>query len=47
MYHKFAKLYGWTPATVDQLSLDQQFWLPVIADAETSAVNSWSAASSD
>lgn len=33
LYHWFAENKGWTPQQVDELTLDQQFWLPVIHNA--------------
>ena len=38
LYRRFAKAYGWPPETVRRLRLDELFWLPVIEDAEASAV---------
>ena len=38
LYHKFGKLRGWTPQQVDELTLDQQYWIPVMETAESIAV---------
>jgi hypothetical protein len=38
VYHKFRK-FGWTPEQVRELTLQEQFWLPVIDDAESIAVS--------
>ena len=38
LYRRFAKAYGWPPETVRRLRLDELFWLPVIEEAEASAV---------
>jgi hypothetical protein len=38
IYHWFGKHRGWTPKQVDELSLDQQFWLPVLKDADDEAM---------
>ena len=37
MYRQFADLYGWTPDQVDNLTLDQQYWLPVMDTAKSIA----------
>ena len=42
IYHKFRKLSNWTPEQVDRLTLEQQFWLPVMETAEGIAVEALS-----
>ena len=37
IYDKFADAYGWSPRVVDELTLDEMFWLPVIRDAKAAA----------
>lgn len=37
VYSWFAKCYNWTPAQVDELTLDQIRWLPAIEEARTAA----------
>ena len=37
IYSWFAKAYNWTPAQVDELSLEQVHWLPVIEEARVNA----------
>ena len=43
IYRKFAKAYNWPPEVVRRLRLDELFWLPVIDDAETAAVEQYRA----
>ena len=38
LYRKFAKAYNWPPEVVRRLRMDELFWLPVIDDAESAAV---------
>ena len=38
LYRRFAKAYNWTPEMVRKLRLDELFWLPVIEEAESAAV---------
>lgn len=38
VYDKFAEAYGWSPRVVDELTLDELFWLPVIRDAKADAI---------
>lgn len=38
LYRKFAKAYHWTPEMVRRLRLDELYWLPVIEDAESAAL---------
>ncbi len=38
VYDYFAKAYHWTPAQVDELSLDHVFWLPVLDQARNAAI---------
>ena len=35
--HWFARVRGWTPRQVDDLSLDEMFWLPVMEEASQAA----------
>lgn len=37
VYDMFARLHGWTPRQVDELSLDEVYWLPVITEARNLA----------
>jgi len=37
IYHKFSKLKGWTPRQVDELTLEEMYWLPILEDAESIA----------
>ena len=43
LYRKFAKASGWPPETVRKLRLDELFWLPVIEDAESAAIEQYQA----
>jgi len=36
-YEYFARTKGWTPSQVDELTLEELFWFPVIEDARLSA----------
>jgi hypothetical protein len=36
-YDFFAHQYNWTPRQVDELSLDEMFWLPVLTEARGNA----------
>jgi hypothetical protein len=36
-YDRFADMYGWTPRQVDELTLEEFFWLPVVRDAKAEA----------
>jgi hypothetical protein len=38
----FAKTYGWTPRQVDDLSLDELSWLPLVEQAHDEAVREMS-----
>lgn len=38
LYHKFQKM-GYKPWEVRELTLEEQFWLPVLDDAESIAVS--------
>jgi hypothetical protein len=38
LYHWFAEAYQWTPQQVDELTLDQVFWLPVMKEALSDAI---------
>lgn len=38
----FAKTYGWTPQQVDDLSLDELSWLPLIEQAHDEAIREMS-----
>jgi hypothetical protein len=33
LYHWFSKNKGWTPQQVDELTLEQQLWFPIMDDA--------------
>jgi hypothetical protein len=33
-YHWFSENKGWTPQQVDELTLEQQFWLPIMKNAD-------------
>jgi hypothetical protein len=37
MYHHFAQKWGWTPQQVDELTLEQCQWLPLIGQAQDAA----------
>lgn len=37
-YDKFIQQMDWHPRLVDELSLDEEFWLPVMKEAKTDAV---------
>lgn len=37
LYHWFAGAYGWTPRQVDDLTLEEAFWFPVLKGAEGDA----------
>jgi hypothetical protein len=36
-YHHYAEEHGWHPREVDQLDLDELFWLPVMSGAKARA----------
>ena len=36
-YDRFAEAYGWPPRVVDELTLDELFWLPVVRAAKLEA----------
>ena len=36
-YDFFANQYSWTPREVDELSLDEMYWLPILTEARISA----------
>lgn len=36
-YDRFAEMYGWSPRVVDELTLDEMFWLPVVREAKADA----------
>jgi hypothetical protein len=36
-YDYFARTYNWTPDTVDELTEEQMYWLPVIGNARGEA----------
>ena len=38
LYAWFAESYSWTPQQVDELTLDQVFWLPLMKGALSDAV---------
>lgn len=33
LYHWYSENKGWTPQQVDELTLEQAYWFPVIKDA--------------
>jgi hypothetical protein len=37
LYHWFSKHKNWPPSVVRELTLDEQFWFPVIEEAEAIA----------
>jgi hypothetical protein len=37
VYDQFAQSYGWTPRQVDELTLDELEWLPVVRQAKADA----------
>jgi hypothetical protein len=37
VYDQFAQMYGWTPRQVDELTLDEFQWLPVVRQARQDA----------
>lgn len=37
IYHWFSENKGWTPRQVDELSLEEAHWLPVMKDANSIA----------
>ena len=37
MYHYFLGKWGWTPSQVDELTLEQAYWLPLIGNAQDTA----------
>jgi hypothetical protein len=43
VYRKFAKMHGWPPEVVRRLTLNEMYWLPVIDDAESAAVEKYQA----
>lgn len=36
--HWFAKTRGWTPRQVDELTLDEIYWLPIMEEATNYAI---------
>jgi hypothetical protein len=44
IYHKFAEAYSWPPSVVDKLTLDQLYWLPVVREATSDALEQVQAA---
>jgi hypothetical protein len=36
-YDRFAEEYGWPPRVVDELDVDEFFWLPLIREAKAKA----------
>jgi hypothetical protein len=43
LYRRFAKMHGWPPEVVRKLTLDELYWLPVIEEAESAAVEQYQA----
>lgn len=39
LYHWFSENKGWTPRQVDELSLEEAHWLPILKDAQGDAGN--------
>lgn len=39
-YDRFAEEFGWSPRVVDELTLDEFFWLPLIREAKAIAAES-------
>jgi hypothetical protein len=37
LYHWFAEVYNWVPRDVDELTLEQLFWFPVMREARADA----------
>lgn len=37
LYHWFAEVYNWVPRQVDELTLEQLFWFPVMREARGDA----------
>ena len=42
--HYFARSRGWTPREVDELTVDEVFWLPVMEEAGQAAAEQVQAA---
>lgn len=38
VYDKFIQGMDWHPRLVDELSLDEEFWLPVVKEAKADAI---------
>ena len=36
-YRLFAEMYGWTPRQVDELRVDELYWLPIVREAAAAA----------
>jgi hypothetical protein len=36
-YEQFAAEFSWDPRIVDELTLEEEFWLPVVRQAKTGA----------
>jgi hypothetical protein len=41
VYNWFAEAYQWSPKQVDELTLDQVFWLPVMKEALNDAIEQY------
>jgi hypothetical protein len=37
VYDKFCQEMDWNPRIVDELTLDEEFWLPLVKEARTAA----------
>lgn len=38
IYHHFARLRNWTPRQVDELTIEEMDWLPLLEEATTDAL---------
>lgn len=38
VYDKFIQEMDWHPRLIDELSLDEEFWLPIVKEAKAGAV---------
>ena len=34
IYHHFAEARGWNPRIVDELTLEEAYWLPILREAQ-------------
>jgi hypothetical protein len=37
VYHWYSENKGWPPSVVDELTLDQAYWFPILKDAQGKA----------